>query len=305
MMFGGNTLDETYKTYVKYVLNDGFLVPKLTLERPLYRYRSNIDFIVDEIENDHVYLSPIDKLNDPFDSSYAISLNEALDETATLKAYLLRCYFLHSEKWYPAVKANLWESENKEFSLKQFSELIAAEIKKQGEYYPSTAIAKSYYKLSLPNILRRIGYGNVACFSETWESIPMWSYYADSHKGVCMKYDFTLFDEANQDNKNIIASLQKVWYSQHRPFDQKGEFSAFIKGLEWAHEQEWRLFRKFGSEFVSLPCLTELYLGISFDYTNIDRIIDAVKKSPRKIAVFHLHPNPDTYGFHKIPLHYT
>ena len=31
---------------------------------------------------------------------------------------------------------------------------------------------------------------HVACFSETKESILMWSHYADNHKGFCVEYDF-------------------------------------------------------------------------------------------------------------------
>lgn len=290
--------------YMEYFLADGFLVPKLTIERPLYRYRTNIDFIVDEIENDHVYLSPIDALNDPFDSSFATTVDEAIVKVETLGYYLSRCYFLHSEKYFDAVKANLSSCLDDELSLGDFANLVAAEIKKHGGHYPASAIANNYCKFSLPYVPKRINCGNVTCFSETWESVPMWSYYADSHRGVCMKYDFNLLDREKQSHRNILTSLQKVWYSQYRPFDKDGEFSPFIKGLQWAHEQEWRLFRQFGSKFVVLPCLTELYLGINFDFANIDRIMDAVKKSPRKIAVFVLRPHPDTYEFLKMPLNY-
>lgn len=75
-----------------------------------------------------------------------------------------------------------------------------------------------------------------------------------------------------------------------------------MKGLQWAHEQEWRLFRKFGSEFVSLPCLSEIYLGVNFDPNKLYMIMDAVKKNGNAIKIFVLRPKIDTYGFYKIPL---
>ena len=41
----------------EYVERYSFLVPQLTIEQPLYRYRSCIKYIIDEIKNDHIYLS--------------------------------------------------------------------------------------------------------------------------------------------------------------------------------------------------------------------------------------------------------
>jgi hypothetical protein len=43
--------------------------------------------------------------------------------------------------------------------------------------------------------------------------LSMWAYYADSHKGVCLKYDFSLLLE----------------------------FETVTKAVAWSHEQEWRI----------------------------------------------------------------
>ena len=37
----------------EYVERCSFLVPQLTIEQPLYRYRSCTKYIIDEIKNDH------------------------------------------------------------------------------------------------------------------------------------------------------------------------------------------------------------------------------------------------------------
>ena len=42
-------MDAFYNDYMKYFCNDGFLIPKLQAEIPLYRYRGNIEYIVNEI----------------------------------------------------------------------------------------------------------------------------------------------------------------------------------------------------------------------------------------------------------------
>ena len=222
-------MDDFHDVCFKYIMNDGFLTPRMTLERPLYRYRSKIEYIVDEIKNDHIFLSSINGLNDPFDSSFVMSFDEALNEIATFEFHFMKCYFLQSEMWFESLKSNLSHLSSQKFSLKDFSELLADEIEKVGGYYPSNAIANNCFKLSISVPPSRISYGKVACFSETWESIPMWSYYADSHQGVCMKYDFSILDENDQSTKNIKKSLQKIWYSQNRPIDKEGTFSPFVK----------------------------------------------------------------------------
>src|SRR5690606_26161602 len=54
---------------------------KLEIEKAgspyLFRYRSNNDFTIDEIENNYIYFPNSEKLNDPFDSSHRlIRINE-------------------------------------------------------------------------------------------------------------------------------------------------------------------------------------------------------------------------------------
>lgn len=288
----------------EYIERFSFLSPQLQLEHPLYRYRKNNKFLIDEIKNDHVYLAPIKKLNDPFDSSFAMSFDEALQQRTSIEHYLLKCFFLHQEKWYSTVKSNLQSQLDQEITLDAFSNKIATLIKDAGGFFPASAIAKNIYALSSSLTPKRNVCGRVACFSETWDSIPMWSYYAENHTGVCLKYDFSLLDRNNISHQTILESLRKVWYSQNRPIDLDGTFSPYVKSLQWAHEQEWRLFKKFGSEYISTPCLTEIYLGVKYNYDSWDTIIDAVNKLPREIKIFKLKPKPDTYGFQQIRINY-
>lgn len=149
-------MDEKHEQYMKYFMNDGFLKPKLTVELPLYRYRSNPDYVVDEIVNDHIFMSPIESLNDPFDSSYGLPFEEALQCTDTVKSFMLRSYFLHSEKWFQEVEKQLLQLCDSVVSLDDFSKMLSEQIKKAGDLYPSSAIASNYYELSMLRIAKRI-----------------------------------------------------------------------------------------------------------------------------------------------------
>ena len=283
---------------VKYLMNDGFIKPELTIDYPLYRYRSNMEYILDEIENERIYLATFDQLNDPFDSSYALSFEKAKTEKRSVGLCVLECTFLLGYSWHQAAVEQLSSYSDQKLTLEEFSELFSERIENVGGHYPAKAIAKNIYEFSW-GITRRIGYGRVASFSEVWDSIPMWSYYANSHKGVCIKYNFNLLNKEDITNKNILQSLQKVWYSDNRPIDDKALYSPFVKGIDWAHEREWRLFRDFGSEYVSLPCIAEIYLGIQFDLAQAELLLDAVCKLKKDINIYILSPAQNRYGLTK------
>ena len=98
----------------------------------------------------------------------------------------------------------------------------------------------------------------VACFSATYESILMWSYYGEDHKGICFEIEI-------DDNSEYLS---KVQYQNERPtmqtekllrnfcgqlFANKGQQNAnalllplilqpyITKAEEWRHEQEYRM----------------------------------------------------------------
>lgn len=294
----------THNDYIKYFCNDGFLIPKLEAELPLYRYRGNIDYVVDEIENDHIYMAPLNELNDPFDSSYAMSFKETCQQTKRIMLFYLESYFLEVAPWYKELDKYIRSLPDAMVTLAEFSKIVSDYVQKIGGYINPETICKAYYSHCFYKPPQKLCLGKVASFTETWESIPMWSYYANSHKGVCMKYDFSLLDINDISHKNIWSSLQKVWYSEQRFVDSKSLFSPFVKSLQWAHEQEWRLFRESNDKYLHIPCLTEIYLGIDFSADDIDSIIKAVKKNGRDIKIFLVHPKSNMYGFESIPLRF-
>ena len=85
----------------------------------------------------------------------------------------------------------------------------------------------------------------VCCFSEIWDSILMWSHYADHHQGICLGYDETDF------MKKHSGILNKVRYSTHYPDVTLGEITRdpnkmlekylLTKHVDWRYEKEWRL----------------------------------------------------------------
>jgi len=81
----------------------------------------------------------------------------------------------------------------------------------------------------------------VSCFSETNDSILMWSHYTNHHQGFCIEYDFS-------NDEDVVNLLFPVSYNIKRymmtPQDLNSNKwfipTVLCKSPEWAYEQEWR-----------------------------------------------------------------
>lgn len=120
----------------------------------------------------------------------------------------------------------------------------------------------------------------VACFSETVDSILMWSHYANKHKGFCIEYDFSV-------DKTLNKIMYPVIYGKNRfdatnIFISPNEHSAlspfYFKSKEWGYEKEWRLVahEKMFSDnefYYNAPnCIRGIYFGINADEDCCDEI---------------------------------
>ena len=112
----------------------------------------------------------------------------------------------------------------------------------------------------------------VCCFSKVWDSILMWSHYADRHQGICLGYDETEF------MKQHPEVLNKVRYCTHYPDVELTEIPRDFNGMlkkylltkyvDWRYEQEWRLIiiEDACRKRVSSPFpIKEIIVGVKID----------------------------------------
>lgn len=118
----------------------------------------------------------------------------------------------------------------------------------------------------------------------------MWAHYADSHKGFCVKYNYSAIKESIKEyNKSVgrhkFASLQRVYYT-----DELLQYSDcwdikwpnaemfFRKGLSWKYEGEVRLVAvdtEGREEYPTLKvenCVEEVFLGFSCSQENENKL---------------------------------
>ena len=114
----------------------------------------------------------------------------------------------------------------------------------------------------------------VSCFSETYTSNPMWAYYGNNQRGICVGYDL----------RSLIEKYNcfPVIYSEIMPEIQSSDFSyesILTKSNIWKHELEWRITRieedKKGEPGVciSFEEPKRLFLGNRYQNGSYDNII--------------------------------
>lgn len=267
------------------------------IEQPVFRYRANTEYALQEIRDSCVHLSPASAFNDPFDSTYHVS-DEALLNGLHFETHLQHIV----EMFFPRVELlpALSSEETKQmmsitdFMDKRFPQSLSTSIRERIVSRLLTQV-QSAPRGHYPEL-------KIACFSEVNDSIPMWSYYAANHTGICLKYDFPALDGNVEDEKSLQEALTKVHYSNFQPQDLHGTYSYTVKSVQWAHEQEWRLICKTDDKYICVPCLSAVYLGLRFDLTRINELVEAIKSTGREIELYAAQVDPKKYAIKFLPL---
>ena len=118
----------------------------------------------------------------------------------------------------------------------------------------------------------------------------MWAHYADSHKGVCIKYHFpNSITQLASNHNSIICYFRDVTYSnkdisQYSNKEAINMYDAFfLKGKQWEYENELRLlyFNMEGKEgFHSIEvknCIEAVYFGLKCSKEDQSTIINILK----------------------------
>jgi len=138
-------------------------------------------------------------------------------------------------------------------------------------------------------MITAIGSLGVASFSETHKSEPMWAYYADSFKGICIEYSFYRLRSRLDDEHEFVRML----YNEEPPLVENRSFDADVaarmalsaKNFRWAPEREWRLIRetKGQAKYRKRDTVKSIYLGSRISSENRAEIL--LRMKPLSIKV--------------------
>lgn len=126
--------------------------------------------------------------------------------------------------------------------------------------------------------------------SEDNLNIPMWSYYADDHKGICIEYNFRELNEGDYLRNNLFPVIYSDNIVDITPFIIKStkdkkyyENPVFLllpvlnKTIKWKHEFEWRIVNTNNfdnkGKLVKLPKPKAIILGLKMNEVYKNKVL--------------------------------
>ena len=263
-----------------------FLSAPYLIDRKLYKYYSNAKFAIDCIRNRRIHLDDPRTFNDPFDAAFHCSKISTLTSDDSEKELLEKFldYLCAVKKGDRSVHYQEIVKRYTNFLMKSGSSMSSVSV----EQPVRTLIEKIYSMMepsafSLEEFISAIDHGfaerervmrlncKISCFSEICDSILMWSYYANSHNGICIEFDLSLLDENAELTHQIHKGMSRVHYSPVRAdLQYSGSIASGLNFLTskadvWEHEHEWRLICETDTEYLPFDCISAVYVGVNFD----------------------------------------
>lgn len=158
---------------------------------------------------------------------------------------------------------------------------------------PRRELREKYKAGSGSRLVRRMARKlGIFCSTPDPRSIPMWSYYTNGHKGICLGFRTT------RASGSPLWNSQQVEYSDEYPtydplldVDERrgaeGVSNILRKSTAWQHESEWRAFDTDGPGVYEYRpnVLKEIVLGCRITARHRDEILGWVEESGQKVKV--------------------
>lgn len=184
----------------------------------IYKYFRADQRSIDAVKENKLWYSAPCKFNDVFDCDILVDKNELLNSVL---------------KQYPGKRgvrpgSQVWRDTKKEIE-KALPSLIGV----------------------LDGLKVKTG---IACFTETDDSLLMWSHYANNHSGMCIEYDLMKINEQLRFSPvPVVYGGERVRLSTIDQDSFEAESKKVLiesltsKSQEWSYEREWRIIRDDGA----------------------------------------------------------
>lgn len=148
----------------------------------------------------------------------------------------------------------------------------------------------------------------VCCLCTSSKNRLMWSHYADSHKGICIEYDFSEYIENGSQPMPVYYSKTRPKFPWNVAIEQTPETQSkatahFMKALltkdeSWSYENEWRLLIQVNSgvDKIPAPPIKCIYLGALCSQENAEKVISAARE--KNIPVKKMTVDRGEYNLH-------
>lgn len=229
----------------------------------LYKYMGANDYVFENLEKDLLVVRKPYEYNDPFEAVHYIENQYNFFNNSEIK--------IMNSKGYE------YTEREKKIILDEMCKIVREKQESSGAKYLN----------------------NVLCLSSIEKSILMWSHYSESHKGICVQYEFEdIFMNNVEDEENGINIILPMQYSDKVPIIKEYGKEAikpiyFTKSEEWSYEKEWRvlinnkeIIDNKGLSFIKMPKPRSIILGCKASEDTINKAKEICKK--RSIELYHM-----------------
>ncbi len=228
----------------------------------LFRYRGCTNKSIEAFENDKVYTVTADMFNDPYDTLLKFdveNVKKMLDSLLSKEVFNSLADFLKGGMELPDIIKQCLREEDistaKENILSLTDEADIDRILSNKKEYLKFLVDFLFPLLATYLNQRTL---TISCFSETINSVTMWSHYSDYHKGFALEYSLrpllsngiqnvgvypVIYDDKRFDGTSYIMweFLKFLGIKTPNP-DMTSQIKCTLyKSCQWEYEKEWRL----------------------------------------------------------------
>ncbi|MHB1527844.1 MAG: DUF2971 domain-containing protein [Acidiferrobacteraceae bacterium] len=152
---------------------------------------------------------------------------------------------------------------------------------------------------------RRAG---ILSFATCNDHVPMWSHYANGHRGLCLEFDMEKWPRTERESNG--CHLGSVEYCMERPLltlsreelekAKTLEKIAFTKHTDWGYEDEWRMVCSFmypSNPYLLFPvaALTGAIFGLRMSPDDRRAIEEVIKNAKYNLTISEARENHDQF----------
>lgn len=240
--------------------------------RPLANCR-DWDRLLRIIETSKLYHPSPTKFNDPFDCK--------VGALGSVQPSFVR-YLIAARRATPATHYDIW--------AKFCAPRIRLPEELQRVNAPLNEEEMSEIIRVLKSIQENVNASTVLCLCAVCNNILMWSHYADSHRGVCLKFSLTNWPEMRSGLLPVVYSTRQIPINLTKSdFDNAGLVRAvnLSKHRGWSYEKEWRaLGMKSGEYDFPSAALVGIIFGCRTSSSDKLRVKNAIVENGRHIKFY-------------------
>lgn len=234
----------------------------------LYRYTAlaseRMTWFTKLVLESEIYFTPFDELNDPFDGRVRPIMDDASEQQ--IRDFWLGLFAEQGKTPGPD-------------DLAQIEHHVA-------HARDPEVIARAW--VIHDDEMSKLG---VTCFSELRDDLPMWAYYADAHRGVCMRFRASLMlGWGGLPPMPVRYAIDRPSFYLDTRFKRMRAMVA-TKAPVWSHEREWRMVHSPGKMNFDPAALDGVIMGCRIT-PEVERVVrEVLAKRHAKLDLLRARPS--------------